>query len=317
MPQNADKFVQPTRYTGDYPTGFNGYTWLDWSPEASAYHPGDDYNYGSGSDDLGQDVLATANGLCIYVGESNKGYGNMVILKHSIGYNLKRFIKETYGVDTDTLYSLYAHLDKIEIKVGDEVEAGQDIANLGKSGTVSPHLHFEIYHLTGDLKNTSYRFYPVGWSKEKIALNWLPAYKFIEATKQIESFETFLGKTKEYWEAVEKDREKLLKELGDKEKEFLKERQGLQEQINTLTNENKQLKDETAKCDLKVESVVTSIKKEVDNLTTKLTKSEEKRRDAENRATQLLTERAENYKISEATRILYETIKNSLSNKKE
>lgn len=57
----------------------------------------------------------------------SKGYGNIVIIRHPNGL-------ETY----------YGHLSKINVKVGDWVDAGQVIGNIGSTGrSTGPHLHFE------------------------------------------------------------------------------------------------------------------------------------------------------------------------------
>lgn len=58
----------------------------------------------------------------------NGGYGLMVILDHDGGY-----------------YSLYAHLDRAQVAVGDQVAKGQAVGTVGESGSlVGPKLHFEI-----------------------------------------------------------------------------------------------------------------------------------------------------------------------------
>ena len=296
---NADKWMHPTKYTGEYPDGWAGYTFCDWDPNNKVYHPGEDYNFGSSDADLGQDAVATASAIVFHVSNSTAGYGNLLILKHTLGYNLKRFIKDKYGIETDTLYSLYGHLKDIVVKEGQEVQMGQLVGHVGKSGTQWAHLHFEIYSLWKDLANTSYRFYPVGWSKEKIQENYLPAYFFIEASKNLEEV-SFMGKSKEYWLQVEKDRETLMAQLGVKEQEILKIKQGLQEQIDLLTKQNKQSSEESAKTISELQKSLETVKIDYAKLQEKLAKSEELVNTLKNEKAILLAEQAEKYKVSEA-----------------
>lgn len=72
-------------------------------------------------------VVATADGVVVYSG-SRRGYGNMVVLRHS------------GGVET-----AYAHLEKREVKPGDSVQSGQCIGLLGNTGKATTyHVHYEI-----------------------------------------------------------------------------------------------------------------------------------------------------------------------------
>lgn len=75
----------------------------------------------------GESVLAAANGTVIYAGSALRGYGKLLIVKHSEEY-----------------LSAYAHNHKLLVKEGSEVKAGQRIAELGSSGTDRNKLHFEI-----------------------------------------------------------------------------------------------------------------------------------------------------------------------------
>ncbi|GAB4116896.1 MAG: M23 family metallopeptidase [Candidatus Caldatribacteriota bacterium] len=88
------------------------------------------YTFNSGIDisaPLGEVVKAAASGEVIYIGNI-KGYGQIVIIDH--------------GGRTTTLY---AHLSKIIVQVGDQVKKGAIIAQVGDSGGVStPRLHFEV-----------------------------------------------------------------------------------------------------------------------------------------------------------------------------
>ena len=76
---------------------------------------------------VGQDVFAASSGRVVYSGNGLLGYGNLIIVKHSEQY-----------------LSAYAHNDKLFVKEGGTVKRGQKIAELGKTGTNTPKLHFEI-----------------------------------------------------------------------------------------------------------------------------------------------------------------------------
>lgn len=75
----------------------------------------------------GQPVLAAGSGKVMYAGSGIRGYGNLVIVKH-----------------TNTLLSAYAHNKSIAVKEGQSVTRGQKIAEMGDSDTDSVKLHFEI-----------------------------------------------------------------------------------------------------------------------------------------------------------------------------
>lgn len=75
----------------------------------------------------GDPVVASADGQVVYSGSGLRGYGNLVILKHN-----------------DDFISAYAHNRQILVKQGQTVKRGQRIAEVGRSDTTQPKLHFEI-----------------------------------------------------------------------------------------------------------------------------------------------------------------------------
>jgi septal ring factor EnvC (AmiA/AmiB activator) len=80
---------------------------------------------------IGTPVHAAASGRVSYSGTMN-GYGNVIIVEHSIN-------GRAYG-------TLYGHLSKREVSVGESVSRGQEIAKMGNSGvSTGSHLHFEIH----------------------------------------------------------------------------------------------------------------------------------------------------------------------------
>ena len=75
----------------------------------------------------GQPILAASAGKVMYAGSGIRGYGNLVIVKH-----------------TSTLLSAYAHNKTISVKEGQTVSKGQKIAEMGDSDADAVKLHFEI-----------------------------------------------------------------------------------------------------------------------------------------------------------------------------
>jgi murein DD-endopeptidase MepM/ murein hydrolase activator NlpD len=76
----------------------------------------------------GTPVKAAEDGVVAYSGNELKGYGNLVLIRHSNGY-----------------VTAYAHASELLVKRGDTIKRGQIIAKSGQSGEVgSPQLHFEI-----------------------------------------------------------------------------------------------------------------------------------------------------------------------------
>jgi len=89
-----------------------------------AFHYGIDI-----SNMIGTPVLATAAGTVVFAG-ANGGYGNMVKIEHAGNY-----------------LSIYAHLHRVKVKVGDTVARGDRLGTMGNTGRSSgSHLHYEVRH---------------------------------------------------------------------------------------------------------------------------------------------------------------------------
>lgn len=111
---------------------FDGFTAWQWpakgnvsrrfSSKSNALHKGLDIR-----GKRGQSVYAANTGVVVYAGAGLPAYGKLLIVKHN----------ETY-------LSAYAHNSQLLVNEGDKVKVGQQIAEMGKSGTTYEHLHFEI-----------------------------------------------------------------------------------------------------------------------------------------------------------------------------
>ena len=77
--------------------------------------------------DLGQPVFAASGGSVVYAGSGLRGYGELIIIKHN-----------------DTYVSAYGHNRRLLVREGQQVKAGQTIAEMGSTGTDRVKLHFEI-----------------------------------------------------------------------------------------------------------------------------------------------------------------------------
>lgn len=85
-------------------------------------HPGFDLAARTGTR-----VGAAAAGEVVHAGPAGT-YGNLVRIRHPDGYETR-----------------YAHLSQVDVKVGDHVEVGAEIGEVGSTGhSTGPHLHFEI-----------------------------------------------------------------------------------------------------------------------------------------------------------------------------
>ncbi len=115
-------------YTG--PVGTGTFIW----PTTLHYLSGYDYSpainhYGIDiAGKLGYPVYAVDNGVVVYAGWNNWGYGNVVVIDHGNGWQ-----------------SLYAHLSRILVQCGQAVYQGDMIGAIGSTGnSTGPHLHFEL-----------------------------------------------------------------------------------------------------------------------------------------------------------------------------
>ena len=75
----------------------------------------------------GEAVVAASDGVVVYSGSGLVGYGELVIVKHN-----------------DAWLSAYGHNRSRLVNEGQQVKAGQQIAEMGHSGAARDMLHFEI-----------------------------------------------------------------------------------------------------------------------------------------------------------------------------
>lgn len=119
------KFVKPS--SGRVSTVFGVRRYYNGVFANNYYHRGVDYAAGTGSP-----VVAPASGRVALVGQVSEGFrvhGNTVGIDHGQGVT-----------------SIFLHLNTIEVKSGDFVQAGQRIGTVGSTGaSTGPHLHWGLY----------------------------------------------------------------------------------------------------------------------------------------------------------------------------
>ncbi len=112
-------------------------------PDTDIVHTGVDIDAPKGTP-----VLAAADGTIVWAGygllrgdnDRHDPYGQAVSIRHNFGWQGQRMI------------TIYAHMDRVDVSVGQEVKAGEQIGLVGETGNVTgPHLHFEVR-----IKNNAY-----------------------------------------------------------------------------------------------------------------------------------------------------------------
>ena len=94
-----------------------------FGPRGNRFHTGIDY-----PGQPGTSVFAAASGRVTFAGFSLGGYGNLVAIAHGGGTR-----------------TMYAHLSRVGVRVGQYVQSGRRIGRVGSSGnSTGPHLHFEV-----------------------------------------------------------------------------------------------------------------------------------------------------------------------------
>lgn len=136
---SASKSTQPTATSTAQPTvstatpaasggGVSGWIWPTNGTLIGRFASNGSLNKGIDiAGQLGQPVLAASNGTVVYAGSGLRGYGELVIIKHS-----------------DTYVSAYGHNRRLLVREGQQVKVGQNIAEMGSTGTDRVKLHFEI-----------------------------------------------------------------------------------------------------------------------------------------------------------------------------
>lgn len=104
-----------------WPTTEKWLSGYDYSPDSN--HPAIDI-----AGQLGNAVYAVDDGVVVYAGWNNWGYGNVIVIDHGNGWQ-----------------SLYAHLSALNVGCNSYVYGGSVIGYLGSTGnSTGPHLHFEL-----------------------------------------------------------------------------------------------------------------------------------------------------------------------------
>ncbi|MGF1608152.1 MAG: peptidoglycan DD-metalloendopeptidase family protein [Kiloniellales bacterium] len=114
----------PPLHGGKFLWPVSGTILSDYGPKSGGLH-NDGVNIAA---PRGTPIRAAENGVVAYVGNELRGFGNLLLIKHSDGW-----------------VTAYAHADQILVRRGQTVQRGQVVATVGSSGHVSePQLHFEV-----------------------------------------------------------------------------------------------------------------------------------------------------------------------------
>lgn len=159
----------PTAVRFDPPLGteraglvYNAQKFWEMNQKRGGHHTGDDLNgIGGMNTDLGDPVFSTADGMVIYAGEPSPGWGKIVVVAHKT-------------VDGRSLHSMYAHLHRIDVEIGQLVERGGEIGSVGTANGYYPaHLHFEMRASDGVDIGAGYAMFPLNRMDPKTTVDSL------------------------------------------------------------------------------------------------------------------------------------------------
>jgi murein DD-endopeptidase MepM/ murein hydrolase activator NlpD len=103
-------------------TSYFGFRSDPFNSASAEFHPGIDFK-----GNRGDEAKCTATGRVVFAGRYG-GYGNCVRIEHANNFE-----------------TLYGHLSRITVKVGQEVTVGQKIGEVGSTGhSTGNHLHYEV-----------------------------------------------------------------------------------------------------------------------------------------------------------------------------
>ena len=123
---------------------------IDPHYKTRAFHAGMDFTAPSGTA-----IYATGNGKVARADNKAKGYGNHVRIDHGYGY-----------------VTLYAHMSKILVKIGQDVKRGDIIGLVGNTGkSVGPHCHYEVRKNGDPLNPVNFYFNDLSPEQYEIMVN--------------------------------------------------------------------------------------------------------------------------------------------------
>lgn len=124
---------------------------------------------------LNTSVYATADGVVRFVRANNKGdFGRVIIISHNFGFE-----------------TVYAHLNKTKVKIGDVIKRNQLIGLSGNSGrSTGPHLHYEVRYASKvlnprDYINWNLKTYETIFNKQR-RVQWESLVKLINEQHKLE-----------------------------------------------------------------------------------------------------------------------------------
>lgn len=102
-------------------------------------HMGEDWNGNSGGNsDLGDPVYTVGTGLVTYASDAKGRWGKVVIVRHAF--------REPKTGKVLCCQTLYGHLDRIDVRLGQIVRRGDQVGTIGTNRGMYPaHLHAELH----------------------------------------------------------------------------------------------------------------------------------------------------------------------------
>jgi murein DD-endopeptidase MepM/ murein hydrolase activator NlpD len=116
---------------------------------------------------LSTPIMAVADGEVVHAGNDDEFFCLLPEFRRQVSDQLSVHVKHVLKDKTE-LITIYQHLSKVEVKLGDKIEAGEELGRSGRTGCATePLFYFGVLRLNGTKTGKPVSIDPYGWDSAR------------------------------------------------------------------------------------------------------------------------------------------------------